>query len=48
MHAPLHSHVCGVCAEACLSCALECEQMANGDTHMLACAESCRQMATMS
>ena len=45
MHAPLHGHVCAVCAEACMSCAQECSQMANGDQQMLACAEVCRQCA---
>lgn len=42
---PIHSRTCGVCAEACERCAVECEQMANGDQQMLACAEACRRCA---
>lgn len=49
---PLHSQVCGVCAEACQACAESCRGMGR-DSQMLACAEacqacaeSCRRMAT--
>jgi hypothetical protein len=49
----LHPQVCGVCADACLACALSCELFPS-DARMLACAqicrrsaESCREMAGM-
>lgn len=45
MHSPMHTRTCGVCAEVCEMCAHECEQMAHGDQQMMACAETCRQMA---
>jgi hypothetical protein len=37
----LHSRVCQVCAEVCLKCAVDCEQMSE-DATMKACAELCR------
>ena len=51
---PLHSEVCGVCADACERCAKSCEQFGD-DAETKACAEmcrrcteSCRLMASMS
>ena len=41
----LHGRTCGVCAEACLRCAADCERIAAGDAAMLACAATCRRCA---
>ena len=49
-----HGAVCGVCAQICESCAIDCErfgddaEMARCATQCRACAESCQRMATMS
>lgn len=40
----LHSKVCGVCAEVCLQCAVDCERMSD-DKMMKLCAEVCRRCA---
>ncbi|HEY5983434.1 MAG TPA: four-helix bundle copper-binding protein [Anaerolineales bacterium] len=40
----LHPQVCGVCADACLACAMSCEQFPS-DERMQACAETCRRCA---
>lgn len=40
----LYPQVCGVCADACLACALSCEQFPS-DARMKVCAEICRQCA---
>jgi hypothetical protein len=39
----LHHRVCGVCAEVCMKCAEDCEQMVGADEMMLACAQICRK-----
>lgn len=49
----LHSHVCGVCAEACERCAQNCiefdddAQMRACTQECMRCADSCREMARM-
>ena len=40
----LHSRVCGICADACIKCAEDCEQMKE-DKAMQLCAEACRKCA---
>ena len=40
----LHSRTCGVCAEACLACAADCEKFPD-DEMMKSCAEICRRCA---
>lgn len=40
----LYPQMCGVCADACLGCALSCEQWPN-DPVMKTCAEVCRLCA---
>lgn len=40
----LHGRVCGVCADACLKCAEDCERMSD-DQMMKMCADICRQCA---
>jgi|SRR5579875_783569 len=42
---PLHTLVCGVCAQICLRCAESCEHVGPGDAQMKACADLCRQCA---
>jgi hypothetical protein len=39
-----HAKVCGVCADICTACAVNCEQMGE-DRNMSACAELCRRCA---
>lgn len=41
-----HILTCGVCAKVCISCADDCEQLANGDAKMMECAATCRACAT--
>lgn len=40
-----HAMICDVCAQACLRCAENCEQIADGDVMMLECAQVCRRCA---
>ncbi len=40
----LHSRFCGVCAEACIACAVSCEALAD-DEMMKTCADVCRRCA---
>lgn len=40
----LHGRVCGVCAEACLACAVDCDRLSD-DEMMKMCAEVCRRCA---
>lgn len=42
---PLHTSVCGLCAQICLQCAQSCEQIGTGDAQMKACADLCRRCA---
>lgn len=39
---PLHGKMCGVCAEACMACAVECEKFPEIE-HCRLCAEACRK-----
>jgi len=39
-----HTRTCGICAEVCLACALDCERMGEDDM-MKACADVCRRCA---
>lgn len=41
---PLHTRTCGVCAEVCDRCAVECDKIGD-DVAMKACAEACRRCA---
>src|SRR5271169_4686577 len=42
----LHHETCGVCAEACVRCAVSCEQLGGGkDMQLKDCAEICRRCA---
>jgi hypothetical protein len=47
----LHSRTCGICAEACLACAIECELFTDDEMMSMCadvcrrCTESCRKMA---
>lgn len=50
MNSRFHTRTCGVCAEVCEACAMDCDSI--GDMEECAsichkCAESCRQMASM-
>ena len=40
---PLHAQLCRVSVAACERCAIECEQMANGDHTIRTCARACRR-----
>lgn len=47
----LHGRTCGICAEACLACAADCESMSDDEMMQMCaqvcrrCAESCQKMA---
>jgi hypothetical protein len=47
----LHAKVCGVCSEACIKCAIDCEGMSSDDMMKMCasvcrkCADSCRAMS---
>ena len=43
-HSPLHMRTCGVCAEVCDMCTMDCQRFAN-DAQMQACADVCRRCA---
>jgi hypothetical protein len=40
-----HMAACGLCAEICIKCAKDCEEMAHNDVQMMSCAEDCRRCA---
>lgn len=40
---PLHTAICGVCAQICTECAEACERVDPGDAQMKACADLCRR-----
>lgn len=40
-----HSRTCGVCADICGECAVECSKMADADKAMKECADTCRRCA---
>jgi hypothetical protein len=45
-----HQHLCVLCAEICMACALSCEKIGQMETCVeacQACAVSCQQMAKM-
>jgi hypothetical protein len=41
----VHMQICGVCAEVCRRCAVDCERIDPSDKTMKACAEQCRRCA---
>jgi uncharacterized protein DUF326 len=45
-NSPLHTKMCGLCAEACTRCAESCERLAGNDPQMKTCADMCRRCAT--
>ena len=40
-----HGQTCGVCADICERCAVDCESMADGNDFMARCAAECRRSA---
>ena len=38
-----HPRICGVCADVCVRCADDCDDLAEGDVQMRLCAETCRR-----
>jgi hypothetical protein len=42
MESEYYSDVCKLCADVCMDCALDCNQISDGDEMMDECAEFCR------
>ena len=40
-----HRETCRLCAKLCITCAEDCERIADGDEEMLECAAICRECA---
>ena len=40
-----HPQICGVCADICERCAVNCESLSEGNDFMARCADACRKCA---